>query len=82
MPASWKTPVIDTEPECSYDPVADVHAFNPLNTFIERPTRRRSRERSTIIVQKEKGIMTIPIYGSVKGVDNIVELHSVETQTE
>ena len=74
--------MIDTEPEYSYDPVADVHSFNPLNMFIERPTRGRSRERSTIIIQNEKGITTIPVYNSVKGVDNILELHSVETQTE
>ena len=62
--------------------MADVHSFNPLNTFIERPTRGRSRERSTIIVHNDKGIKTIPVYNSMKGVDNIVELHSVETQTE
>ena len=36
----------------------------------------------TIIAQNEKGITTIPVYDSVKGVDNIVEFHSVETQTE
>ena len=82
MPASWKTPVINTEPECSYDPVADVHSFNPLNMFIERPTRGRPRAKSTIIVRNEKGITTIPVYSAVKSVDNIVELHSVGTQTE
>ena len=82
MPASWKMPVIDTELEYSYAPVADIHSFNPLNTFIERPTGGKSREKSTIIVQIARGITRIPVYNSVKGVDNIVELHSVETQTE
>ena len=38
----------------SYDPVADVHSFNPLNMFSERLTRGRSREKSTIIVRNEK----------------------------
>ena len=66
VPASWRTLVIDTEPEYSYDPVADIHSFNPLNTFIERPTRGRSREKSTIIVQNARGITTIPVYNSVK----------------
>ena len=82
MPASWKTPVINTELEYSYAPVADVHSFNSLNTFIERPKRGRSTERSTIIMRNEKGITTFPVYNPVKGVDNIVELHNAETQTE
>ena len=82
MPASWKTPVINTEPENSYDPVGDMHSFKPQNMFIETPTRGRSREKSNIIVRNEKGITTISVYGSVKGTENIVEVHSVETQTE
>ena len=81
MSASWKTPVIDTEPEHSYDPVADMHSFNPLNTFIERPKGGRSTERSTVIMRNENGITTFPVYNSVKGVDNIVELINAETQT-
>ena len=74
--------MISTEPEYTYDPVADVHSFNHLNTFTARPTRGRSRENSTIIVQNARGITTIPVYNSVKGVDYIVELHTFETQTE
>ena len=74
--------MISTEPEYTYDPVADFHSFNYQNTFIERPTRGRSRAKSTIIFQNARGITAIPVYNSVKGVDNIVELHNVETQTE
>ena len=70
MPASWKTPVIDTEHEDLYDSVADMHSFNPLNTFIERPKRGRSTERSTVIMRNENGR------------DSIVKLINVETQTE
>ena len=72
--------MISTEPEYSYDSMNDIHSFNPLYT--EKPTRGRSRERSTITVQNERGVTTIPVYKSEKTFNNIVELHSVETQTE
>ena len=81
VPASWKTPVINTEPEYTYDPVTDVHSFNHLNTIIESPTRGRSREKSIIIAQNATGITTIRVHKLVNNVDNVVELHSVETQT-
>ena len=72
--------MISTEPEYSYDSMNGIHSFNPLYT--ERPARGRSREISTIIVQNEKGVTTIPVYNSEKTFNHIVELHSVETQTE
>ena len=72
--------MISTEPEYSYDPVRDIHSFNPM--YVERPTRSRSREKSTIVVKNSKGITTIPVYSDEKPHNNIVELHSVETQTE
>ena len=58
----------------------DIHSFNP--PYIERPTRGRPREKSTVIVRDEKGITTIPVFNSEKTVNHIVELHSVETQTQ
>ena len=33
-------------------------------------------------MRNEKGITTFPVYSPVKGVDNIVELHNAEMQTE
>ena len=72
--------MISTEPEYSYDPVKDIHSFNPM--CAERPTRGRSRDRSTIVVQNSRGITTIPVYSAEKPHDHIVELHSVETRTE
>ena len=71
--------MISTEPEYSYDTVKDVHSFNPM--FAKRPTRCRSRNRMTIVVQNSRGITTIPVYSDEKPHDHIVELHSVETQT-
>ena len=71
--------MISTELEYSYDPMNDIHFFNPLYT--EKPTRGRLRERSTITVQNERGVTTIPVYNSEKTFNKIVELHSVETQT-
>ena len=71
--------MISTELGYSYDSMNDIHSFNPLYT--EKPTRGRPRERSTIIVQNERGVTTILVYKSEKTFNNIVELHSVETQT-
>ena len=72
--------MISTEPKHSYDPMSDIHSFNP--PFIERPTRGRSREKSTIIGRNEKGITTIPMHNSEKAFNQIVELHSVEAQRD
>ena len=72
--------MLSTEPGYSYDPVKDIHSFNLM--FAERPTRGRSRDRSTIVVQNSRGITTIPVYCAEKPHDHIVELHSVEAQTE
>ena len=69
-----------TKPEYSYDPVKDIHSFKP--TYVERPTRGRSRDKSTIVGKNSRGITTIPLHGDEKPHDHIVELHSVETQTE
>jgi hypothetical protein len=60
--------------------VKDIHSFNPM--FAERPTRGRSRDKSTIVVKNSKGIKTIHVYSDEKLHDHIVELHSVEMQTE
>ena len=72
--------MISTELEYSYDPVKDIHSFSPI--FIEKPTRGRPRGRSPIIVQNSRGITTIPMYSAETPHDHIVELHSVETQTD
>ena len=72
--------MISIEPEYSYDAVKDIHSFNPM--YAERPTRGRSRDKSTIVVKISRGITTIPVYSDEKPHDHIVELHSVETQTE
>ena len=72
--------MITAEPEYSYDSTNDIHSFNPI--FTEKPTRGRSRERSTIVVQNERGVTTSPVYNSEKTFNRIVELHSIETQTE
>ena len=48
----------------------------------DRPTRGRSRDKSTIVVKNSRGITTIPVYSDEKPHNHIVELHSVETQTE
>ena len=72
--------MVSTEPEHSYNSVKGIHSFNPM--FTEKPTRGRSRARSTIVVQNDKGITTIPVYNSEKTFNHIVELHSVDTQTE
>ena len=71
--------MISTEPEYSYDPVKDIHSFNP--TYAERPTRGRSRDKSTIVVKNSRGITAIAVYSDEKPHNHIVELHSVETQT-
>ena len=54
--------------------------FNPM--CAERPTRGRSRDKSTIVVKYNRGITTIAVYSAEKPHDHIVELHSFETQTE
>ena len=72
--------MLSTEPEYSYDPVKDIHSFNPM--YAERPTRGRSREKSTSVVKNSRDITTIPVYNDEKPHNHIVELHSVETQTE
>ena len=72
--------MISTEPEYSYESMNDIHSFNPLYT--ERPTRGRPRDTSTIIVQNEKGVTTIPVYNSEKTSRPIVGLHSAERQAE
>ena len=72
--------MISIEPEYSYDPESDIHSFNP--TYVERATRGRSRDKSTIVVKNNRGITTIPVYGDEEPHDHIVELHSVKTQTE
>ena len=72
--------MISTEPKYSYDPVKDINSFNP--TFTERLTRGRSRDRLTIVVHNSRGITTISVYSAEKPHDHIVEMHSVETQTE
>ena len=40
--------MISTELEYSYDPVKDIHFFNTMHA--DRPTRGRSRDKSTIVV--------------------------------
>ena len=72
--------MISTEPEYSYDPVKDIHSFNPM--YAERLTRGRSRDKSTIVVKNSRGITTIPVYSDEKPHNHSVELHSIETQTE
>ena len=72
--------MISNEPEYPFDPVKDIHSFNPM--YAERPTRGRSRDKSTNVVKSSRGITTIPVYGDEKPHNHIVELHSVETQTE
>ena len=80
MSESWKVPTISTEPEYSYDPMTDIHSFNPM--FTEKQTRGRSSESSTIVVQNDRGITAIPVDNSEKTFNHIVELRSVETPME
>ena len=79
-PRVMETQMISTEPEYPYDPLKDIHFFNPMLT--ERPAMGRSRDRSTLVVQNSRGITTIPVYSAEKPHNHIVDLHSVETQTE